>query len=162
MGELQRTLVRGTAGEHSDAGGLRDRQVFIGPPEAPIESARLVPAPHGDQLTAAFEAWITRINRKDIGLPPVVQAGLSHYQFEALHPYSDSMAGSALASVLLAAEALAVASVDRRPAARRVHESRPRWDRVVWSPSKRLWLAYGAGRLARCETPRAGRQPFGD
>jgi hypothetical protein len=26
MGELQRTLVRGTAGEHTDAGGLRDRQ----------------------------------------------------------------------------------------------------------------------------------------
>jgi Fic family protein len=89
MGELQRTLVRGTAGEHSDAGGLRDRQVFIGPAEAPIEDARFVPAPHGDQLTAAFEAWIAWINRQDIPLPPVVQAGLGHYQFETLHPYSD-------------------------------------------------------------------------
>jgi Fic family protein len=89
MGELQRTLVQGTAGEHTDAGGLRDRQVFIGPPEAPIKDARFVPAPHGDQLKAAFEAWITWVNRQDRSLPPVVQAGLAHYQFETLHPYSD-------------------------------------------------------------------------
>jgi Fic family protein len=89
MGELQRTLVRGTAGEHTDAGGLRDRHVFIGPTEAPITDARFVPAPHGDQLTAAFEAWIAWVNRQDVPLPPVVQAGLAHYQFETLHPYSD-------------------------------------------------------------------------
>lgn len=89
MGELQRTLVRGTAGEHTDAGGLRDRQVFIGPTEAAIADARFVPAPHGDQLTAASEAWIAWVNRRDVPLPPVVMAGLAHYQFETLHPYSD-------------------------------------------------------------------------
>jgi len=89
MGELQMTLVRGTAGEHSDAGGLRDRQVFIGPTDAPIVDARFVPAPHGDQLQTAFETWIRWVNREDLPMPPVVQAGLSHYQFETLHPYSD-------------------------------------------------------------------------
>jgi Fic family protein len=89
MGELQRTLVRGTAGEHTDAGGLRDRQVFIGPTDTAITDARFVPAPHGDQLKAAFEAWITWVNRQDVQLPPVVQVGLAHYQFETLHPYSD-------------------------------------------------------------------------
>ena len=89
MGELQWTLVQGTAGEHADAGGLRDRHVFIGPTEAPITDARFVPAPHGDQLKAAFEAWIAWVNREDLTLPPVVQAGLAHYQFETLHPYSD-------------------------------------------------------------------------
>ncbi len=89
MGELQRTLVQGTAGEHSDAGGLRDRHVFIGPPDAPISDARFVPAPHGDQLKGAFEQWVTWVSRQDLPLPPVVQAGLAHYQFETLHPYSD-------------------------------------------------------------------------
>lgn len=89
MGELQRTLVQGTAGEHTDAGGLRDRQVFIGPTDAPITDARFVPAPHGDQLKVVFEAWIAWVNRRDVPLPPIVQAGLAHYQFETLHPYSD-------------------------------------------------------------------------
>lgn len=89
MGELQRTLVTGTAGEHSDAGGLRDRQVFIGAEGLPIEEARFVPPPHGDQLKAAFEAWIDWVNRSDLEMPPVVRAGLAHYQFETLHPYSD-------------------------------------------------------------------------
>lgn len=89
MGELQRTLVVGTAGEHGDAGGLRDRQVFIGAEGLPIDEARFVPAPHGDQLAAAFEQWIAWVNRSDLDIPPVVQAGLAHYQFETLHPYSD-------------------------------------------------------------------------
>lgn len=89
MGELQRTLVQGTAGELSDAGGLRDRQVFIGPTEAPIADARFVPAPHGDELKSAFEEWLRWVNREDLVLPPVAQAGLAHYQFETLHPYSD-------------------------------------------------------------------------
>jgi Fic family protein len=89
MGELQRILVQGTSGEHSDAGGLRDRQVFIGPQDTVIENARFVPAPHGDQLRAAFEEWINWVNREDLPLSPVVQAGLAHYQFETLHPYSD-------------------------------------------------------------------------
>lgn len=70
IGELQRTLVQGTAGELSDAGGLRDRQVFIGPTEAPIANARFVPAPHGDQLKSAFEEWLTWVNRRRDRLDP--------------------------------------------------------------------------------------------
>jgi Fic family protein len=58
MRDLQRVLVQGTPGEHSDAGQLRNRQVFIGPQDSPIEDSRFVPAPHGDQLRTAFDAWI--------------------------------------------------------------------------------------------------------
>lgn len=86
---LQYTLVRGTTGEHSDAGRLRDRQVFIGPRDAPIEDARFVPAPFGDQLRAGFEAWIEWVNSPPETIPAVVQAALAHYQFETLHPFSD-------------------------------------------------------------------------
>lgn len=88
IGSLQATLVQGTAGEYSDAGGLRDRQVMIGPRDAPIEEARFVPAPFGDQLQAGFDQWVAWVNA-DHELPPVVQAGLAHYQFETLHPFSD-------------------------------------------------------------------------
>jgi Fic family protein len=89
VGGIQRLLVQGTSGEHSDAGGLRDRQVFIGPEDTTIENARFVPAPNGDQLRTAFDDLVNWVNRSDVRLPPVVQAGLAHYQFETLHPYSD-------------------------------------------------------------------------
>ena len=42
-GELQRLLVHGTPGEHSDAGRLRDRQVVIGAAGSTVVEARLVP-----------------------------------------------------------------------------------------------------------------------
>jgi len=86
---LQQILVQGTPGEYSDSGRVRDRHVFIGPKDAAIESARFVPAPFGDQLRAGFEDWLTWVNRPPGDFPAVIQAGLAHYQFETLHPFSD-------------------------------------------------------------------------
>lgn len=88
LGELQNTLVRGTASELADAGGLRDRIVVIGPPGRSLEEARFVPPPPGDQLRAEVEALLAWIAEPP-DLPHVVQAALAHYQFETLHPYSD-------------------------------------------------------------------------
>jgi Fic family protein len=88
LGELQRTLVRGTAGELSDAGGLRDRIVVIGAQGRGLDDARFVPPPPGDQLRAGVEGLLSWINDPP-ALPTVVQAAMVHYQFEALHPYSD-------------------------------------------------------------------------
>jgi Fic family protein len=88
LGELQSTLVRDTAGKLADAGGLRDRIVVIGSPGRPLNEARFVPPPPGDQLRAEVEAlldWIAAPPQ----LPTVVQAAMAHYQFESLHPYSD-------------------------------------------------------------------------
>ena len=78
---LQRILVQGTPGDYSDAGGVRDRLVLIGPRDAPIERARFVPAPFGDQLRSGFERWVRWVNTPDRELPAVVQAALAHYQF---------------------------------------------------------------------------------
>jgi Fic family protein len=88
LGELQKTLVRGTAGELSDAGGLRDRIVVIGAPGTSLEEARYVPPPPGDQLRAGVEALLDWIASPP-PIPTVVQAAMTHYQFESLHPYSD-------------------------------------------------------------------------
>jgi Fic family protein len=87
--ELQRTLVQGTPGEHSDAGGLRDRQVVVGPRDAPVTKARFVPPPPGDQLRAGLDQWVEWIRNPPEELPPVVRAAMGHYQFETLHPFSD-------------------------------------------------------------------------
>jgi Fic family protein len=88
LGELQATLVAGTAGELSDAGGLRNRIVVIGAPGRPLAEARFVPPPPGDQLRAGVEALLGWIAWPP-DLPTVVQAAMTHYQFETLHPFSD-------------------------------------------------------------------------
>jgi Fic family protein len=88
LGELQATLVRGTNGELSDAGGLRDRIVVIAARGRQLQDARFVPPPPGDQLRGGVEALLAWID-KPPGLPTVVQAAMTHYQFETLHPFSD-------------------------------------------------------------------------
>lgn len=88
LNELQRTLVRGTASELSDTGGLRDRIVVIGARGRSLADARFVPPPPGDQLRAGVEDLL-RWLADPPALPTVVQAAIAHYQFECLHPYSD-------------------------------------------------------------------------
>jgi Fic family protein len=88
LGTLQETLVRGTAGELRDAGGLRDRIVVIGAAGRTLEEARYVPPPPGDQLRAGMESLFEWVGSPP-PVPTVVQAAMTHYQFEALHPYSD-------------------------------------------------------------------------
>ena len=81
--------VRPVAGEHGDAGGLRDRQVVIGAPGSRVIEARFVPPPPGDQLRAGVEQWLAWVADRESPLSPVVRAALAHYQFETLHPFSD-------------------------------------------------------------------------
>jgi Fic family protein len=89
LGEIQRLLVHGTAGEHDDAGGIRDRQVVIGAPGSRVLDARFVPPPPGDQLRSGVEQWLEWVDASREDLSPVVKAALAHYQFETLHPFSD-------------------------------------------------------------------------
>lgn len=88
LNELQQTLVRGTSGELSDSGGLRDRVVVIGARGRSFDAARFVPPPHGDQLRAEVQTLLEWIEDPP-NVPAVVLAAMAHYQFETLHPYSD-------------------------------------------------------------------------
>lgn len=85
--DLQRLLVKGTSGETEQAGRIRDVQVVVGPPGSRVEDARYVPPPPGDQLRAGLDAWEAWLTDHDMN--PVVAVALAHYQFEALHPFSD-------------------------------------------------------------------------
>ncbi|MFY9265621.1 MAG: Fic/DOC family N-terminal domain-containing protein [Solirubrobacterales bacterium] len=88
LGALQKRLVRGTASELSDSGGIRDRFVVIGSPGQGLDNARFIPPPPGDQLRAGFEnllGWVSSTPE----FPAVVIAAMTHYQFETLHPFSD-------------------------------------------------------------------------
>jgi Fic family protein len=87
--QLQKTLVRGTRGDSYDSGQLRQRQVFIGERELGIEQSRFVPVPAGDLLTDGMSDWEKWMNPENSDMPLVVRAAVGHYQFEALHPFSD-------------------------------------------------------------------------
>jgi Fic family protein len=89
LGEIQRLLVHGTPGEHSDSGGLRDRQVVIGARDSRVVDARFVPPPPGDLLQAGVDQWLEWVADPPGELSPVVRAALAHYQFETIHPFSD-------------------------------------------------------------------------
>lgn len=88
VSELQGILVRDTRGDAFDAGRLRERQVYIGERALGIERSRFVPPPEGDLLRDGVYRWESWINRED-DVPLLAKVAIGHYQFEALHPYSD-------------------------------------------------------------------------
>lgn len=88
LGELQKMIVRGTSGDTPDAGDIRPHQVAIGAQDRPIEQARFVPCPPGDQLEAGVAAWEEWI-AADSDVLIVAKVAIAHYQFETLHPFGD-------------------------------------------------------------------------
>lgn len=93
--DLQGILMRGTALE-AVSGRIRDAQVVIGRRaeatgiESPVHAAKFVPAPPGHGLEgglADLTRWISEDRSPRID--PVIAAAMSHYQFEALHPFRD-------------------------------------------------------------------------
>jgi len=93
--DLQGALMHGTS-LAPESGRLRDRPVVIGRRSGvdaetiPVYASRFVPAPPGDQLKTGVSdlvSWM-RMDHSD-KIDPVVSAAMSHYQFEALHPFRD-------------------------------------------------------------------------
>lgn len=94
--EMQGMLVSGTRHEGPESGRVRQTQVAVGQrPEAPrniapVYRARYIPAPPGNDLEARLGDLLVWMNRDHKGsLDPVVVSGMSHYQFETLHPFHD-------------------------------------------------------------------------
>jgi Fic family protein len=82
--ELHRTLMKGVRGDSAAPGEFRRVQNWIG--GRTPETARFVPPPP-DKLPACLDAWEKYLHARD--LPPLIQAALIHYQFEAIHPFLD-------------------------------------------------------------------------
>ncbi len=98
--ELHEQLMRDVRGADQTPGQFRRSQNFIAPPGTSIADAIYVPPPPLEmkQGLADLERFL-----HDRTLPPLVQAALVHYQFEAIHPFRDGngRVGRLLVSVFL-------------------------------------------------------------
>ena len=84
--EVHGHLMAGVRGGQATPGEFRRIQNWIGPPGSSPANATYVPPPPGDMMEAldGLERFL-----HDTSLPPLVQAALIHYQFEAIHPFLD-------------------------------------------------------------------------
>lgn len=86
MRELHATLMTGVRGGRATPGEFRRSQNWIGPPGCTLANASYVPPPV-EEMTECLGAWERFLH--DRSLPPLAQAALLHYQFEAIHPFLD-------------------------------------------------------------------------
>ncbi|MEO8328743.1 MAG: Fic/DOC family N-terminal domain-containing protein [Candidatus Nanopelagicales bacterium] len=91
LSDLQAGLVRGTPADDRHAGRVREIQVMIGGYRGiRVEDARYIPPPPGVELDEQVRDLLQWIEAGHTGvIDPVVAAGMAHYQFEALHPFTD-------------------------------------------------------------------------
>jgi Fic family protein len=101
--ELHEILMRGARGGYATPGEYRRTQNWIGPPGCMLMDATFVPPPP-DAMLDALADWERFLNTQQ-GMPPLVQAAVMHYQFEAIHPFIDGngRVGRLLIALLLRA-----------------------------------------------------------
>jgi Fic family protein len=85
--ELHRILLTGVRGDDMRPGEIRDRPVLIGRTGQTFETARFVPPCH-TTLRPLLDNFVDFL-RAPGSLPVLAQAAVMHYQFEAIHPFSD-------------------------------------------------------------------------
>jgi Fic family protein len=92
---IQATLMYGVRGRDKSPGEYRNAQVQIG------SSARFVPPPP-TEVVRLMDNLIEYANAAH-DLPPLVKAFIAHYQFEAIHPFTDGngRVGRALLSIMI-------------------------------------------------------------
>jgi len=85
--EIHAELLRDVRGAERHPGEFRRSQNWIGPANAPLSQATFVPPPvsHLPESLANFERFL----HEDHNLPVLIQCGLTHAQFEAIHPFLD-------------------------------------------------------------------------
>jgi len=84
--ELHEKLMTGVRGHHASPGRFRTVQNWIGKPGSTISTASYIPPPPGEVLPC-LASWEKFLHESK--LPPLVTIALTHYQFEAIHPFVD-------------------------------------------------------------------------
>ena len=85
--EIHERLLKGVRGAHLRPGELRESQNWIGPAGATLNNAAFVPPPP-HEVPNALSNMERFIHSKDT-MPPLIRIGLTHAQFETIHPFLD-------------------------------------------------------------------------
>lgn len=85
--EIHQILMEGVRGEYTTPGEFRKSQNWIGPPGCTLKDAAYVP-PAPDSMNEALDKF-EKFLHTSFRLPPLIEAALIHYQFEAIHPFLD-------------------------------------------------------------------------
>lgn len=99
--ELHERLMTDVRGGRAGPGALRREQNWIGSPGCtPFDAAYVPPPP--EEVRPCLDQWAGFL--RDRSMPVLVQVGLLHYQFEAIHPFRDGngRVGRLLVALLLA------------------------------------------------------------
>jgi Fic family protein len=85
--KLHSILLSGVRGEETERGEFRRTQNYIGSRALGPKAARYVPPPahHVPELLDNLERYL----HTSTPIPRLVQLAIAHYQFEAIHPFSD-------------------------------------------------------------------------
>ncbi len=86
VSELHEKLMKRVRGGGMTPGEFRRSQNWIGAPGSTVENATYVPPPPAEMMVCLSD-WEEFLHQST--LPPLIQAALAHYQFEAIHPFLD-------------------------------------------------------------------------
>jgi Fic family protein len=85
--EIHGRLMEGVRGSERSPGDFRTSQNWIGPEGCNLLTATFVPPPPHEMVAALDN--LEKFLHDSRGLPPLVQCGLAHAQFETIHPFLD-------------------------------------------------------------------------
>jgi Fic family protein len=85
--EIHGILMEGVRGNRSSPGEFRHTQNWIGPPGCSLMDATYVPPPV-EEMVKALDSLESYLNA-NMESPPLIRLAMTHYQFEAIHPFLD-------------------------------------------------------------------------
>ena len=84
--QTHQLLMKGVRGHNKQPGEYRRSQNWIG--GSSLKDAVFVPPPQYEvgRLMSDLEKFL---HDEEVGVPPIIRAGIAHYQFETIHPFLD-------------------------------------------------------------------------
>lgn len=85
--KLHHVLLDSVRGAGKARGNFRRKHVYIAPRGLSMENATYIPPPP-EELQSLLDNWTNYLNSQ-VEQDPLIQIGIAHYQFEAIHPFMD-------------------------------------------------------------------------